>query len=118
MMLRTLCTEIAQKHGFVLTFTATKSPGAWMARFVARDKVCVEFELDLEGRRARFEDFQVLYSSVSQVYSWNRNKEQGEIAQYSPFDDGPAWPTHHSVELWSERLLRHYLATGRLGYVH
>jgi hypothetical protein len=115
-----LCQAIAAKYDFQLTglAPAPKHGEVLRVRFLQQDKLCLEFELDSGHHKARLEDFQVSYSSVSQVYSWKQDQQQGQVDQYSPFDDGPGWPTRFSVEEWSERILRYYLEFRGIGRVY
>ncbi len=80
--LRALCDDIAQKYGFVLTLASvpTDNRGACLARLVVKDRLCLKLEFVREGCRARFEDYQVPYSSVSQVYSWNHEQQRAILA--------------------------------------
>jgi hypothetical protein len=114
-----LCLEIAKKYGFELTGAGPgrKPGGILLARFSRKAALCLEFEIDCRTHTARLEDFEVPYSSVCQKYSLNPRSNQGQIDQFSPFDDGPPSPTRFSVEEWSVRILSHYLETRSLGYV-
>jgi hypothetical protein len=114
----TLCKEIALQYAFEFSGLITNGNGqVLLARFFQKKSLCLEFEMDRGRQQARLEDFQVAYGSVCQRYSMSSITKQGQVEQFSPFDDGPPWHTEFSVEEWSLRILNHYLEKGSLGYV-
>lgn len=114
-----ICAEIARKYGFDSAGLVASSggPEVFVARFLRNGSLCLAFELDRGRQRASIEDFQTPYSSISQEYCLAKDGH-AKVDQFSPFDDGPPWPTKLSVEEWSLRILRYYLEHGHLGYVH
>jgi hypothetical protein len=56
-----------------------------------------ELSVDFVNQRASFSTRAVPYSQVVQVFS------AGMQEQFSPFDDGPAYPTRLDIRTWLEQ---------------
>jgi len=114
-----ICAEIAKRRGYDYEGLVATSgaPDVFVARFLRGGSLRLEFVLDRGRGRARLEDFDVPYGSVAQTFCLAKDGH-AQVEQFSPFDDGPPWPTKLSVEEWSRRSLRYFLAHGRLGQVH
>ncbi|HEX7598604.1 MAG TPA: hypothetical protein VF518_10350 [Polyangia bacterium] len=115
-----ICQGIAEKYAFELSevILRREQGETWLARFLLKGSLRLEFELDRRLHQARLEDFEGPYGSVCQKYSLATQSGQGQVEQFSPFDDGPPWPTKLSVEEWSVRILSCFLENRALGYVH
>jgi hypothetical protein len=63
----------------------------------ADGKPLYELSVDFANQRASFSTRAVPYSQVVQVFS------AGMQEQFSPFDDGPAYPTRLDIRTWLEQ---------------
>jgi hypothetical protein len=74
-------------------------PSAFKAHYgkKADGKALYELFVDFVNQRASFSTRAVPYSQVVQVFS------AGMQEQFSPFDDGPAYPTRLDIRTWLEQ---------------
>ena len=77
-------------------------PRAFRAHFGsgAAGKPLYELNIDFEGKRASLRNRAVPYGELIQVF------RSGEQEQFSPFDDGPGYPTRLDIRVWLEQRCR------------
>jgi hypothetical protein len=77
-------------------------PDAFRAHYGsnARGKPLYELSIDFAHQSASLVTRAVPYGEVAQVF------RSGEQEQFSPFDDGPAYPTRLDIRAWLEQRCR------------
>jgi hypothetical protein len=97
--------EISKKYGWAMSLKGREADRTSNidAEFKRGEEVVLTVCYRPDEKHAEITDYNVMYSSVSQVY------DSGQVDQFSPFDDGPPYPTALSVEEWLDRKLEYFL---------